>query len=443
METYVIPMSESTDSDKYIIFRPLTGLAFVGNRAMAELSTVLSKGAPVLPEQEVGEFLEAIDFYKPDPPTLSFSDTVFHPTTAVLLMTNRCQLRCIYCYASSGEFSPKDLSSALGYTAIDYACQNAQEMGRSEFEVSFHGGGEPTLAWKTIQECTAYAREKPIKAKISLTSNGIWSSAQLDWITSNLDGLTLSIDGGSSTQGRQRPLSSGGNSSALVMSTAKELDGRNFNYGIRMTATEPWSNLPEDVRFLVEETRCPTIQVEPAFNPRRGGHGQPDEMEALAFAEAFLEAIEVANQSNRILFYSGARLGMSPGTFCTAPYGALIVNAEGELVSCYEVTNATHPMAKLSAIGRIAGEEVIVDQAARSYLLNLIAERREACRDCFIYWSCAGGCYSRMFGTGPEGHQIREGRCYLNRYITQQLLLKGIADGNGVLYSPPRSGCNC
>jgi len=35
-----------------------------------------------------------------------------------------------------------------------------------------NGGGEPTFSWKTMRSLVAYAKEKPIPTKFSLTSNG-------------------------------------------------------------------------------------------------------------------------------------------------------------------------------------------------------------------------------------------------------------------------------
>jgi uncharacterized protein len=140
----------------------------------------------------------------------------------------------------------------------------------------------------------------------------------------------------------------------------------------------------------------------------------------------------MATGAGRHLQFSGARLGMVASSFCTAPYGALIVNANGDLVTCYEVASDAHALARLSIIGRIENGGVIVDGAARDRLHRLMAERRATCLDCFCYWSCAGDCYARAFSAEPEGHLRHGGRCAINRAITRQLLLRRIADSGGV-----------
>ena len=201
-----------------------------------------------------------------------------------------------------------------------------------------------------------------------MTSNAIWSRRQLDWITENLDGLTISVDGAPQTQDRQRPFVTGRGSSGVVLRNLAELDRRGFPYAIRMTAIPPWDQLPGNVRFLCEGTACHTIHVEPAFNTVRGGRPVPTPADCRAFADAFLQAFLVARAADRQLAYSGARVGSVATTFCTAPYGALIVSTQGHLVTCYEVTGATHPLTPISTIGHIADGTVTVDAARRGRL---------------------------------------------------------------------------
>lgn len=432
METYAIPLEDAGGAGRFIVYRPLVGLAFVGNRAMADLALA----APPAAEGAPMEFLRAVGALEPDPPPPGLPGAEFRPTTAVLLLTNQCPLRCTYCYAAAGELPRQALTVELGQAAIDHVCETAQALGRPHFEVSFHGGGEPTAAWSVLEACAAYARRRPLPARLTLTSNGVWTARQRDWIFANLDGLSLSLDGAPETQDRQRPFASGQGSSARVMATVAALDRRGFPYGIRLTATAPWASLADDVRFLCAETGCQSMQVEPAFNTTRGGHGLPDEAEARAFAAAFVEAWEIANRARRRLMYSGARVGTATATFCTAPFGALIVNGLGQLVTCYEVSGPGHRLAGLSTIGRIEGGRVEVDAAARARLHALMAGRRSACRDCFCYWSCAGDCYTRTFMSEPDGHQYRGARCLINRIVTRHILLTRIAEAGGVWRLP-------
>jgi uncharacterized protein len=425
MEVFAVPVE-----DKFILYRPLLRLAFLGNQAMADLTLRLvrqehSSGAPA--SEEAVTFLDAIGFLQPDPPPPPPPDRSYHPTTAVLLLTNRCNLRCTYCYASGGEGPAKDLSPELARAAIDHACQNAKDPGQPHFELGFHGGGEPIQAWETLREATAYARSKDLSCHISMVSNGVWTARQREWILDNLDSLNISFDGKQETQDRQRSFASGQGSFRAVMHTIEALEKAKFSYAIRMTATAPWlGQLPEDVRFICEGTSCQAMQVEPAFNIRRGEHQGPTQEESESFVDAFMEAFEIAHRAGRHLTYSGARPWLLAQSFCTAPYGALVVNPAGNVVACYEVASDSHPLAQMLTVGRIADSQVVVDHQARNALFTRLEEKRARCRDCFCYWHCAGDCYTRS--SVPKA----DFRCYMNREITARILLWYIMAGDGV-----------
>lgn len=420
--------------DKFIIYRPLLRLAFVGNRPMADLAlkvasqeSLSTAGVP----EDVATFLEAIGFLQPDPSPPSPMDTAYHPATAVLLMTNRCNLRCTYCYAAGGEGPVKDLTPELAQVVIDRVYQNAVDQGQPGFELTFHGGGEPVTAWDTLRKATRYARGKDLACHVSLVSNGVWTARQREWLLHNMDNLSISFDGRQETQDRQRPSASGRGSFKAVMRTIAALDQNKFPYGIRMTATAPWrERLPEDVRFICQETDCPAMQVEPAFNTRRGEHQSPTQEESEAFTDAFMEAFEIAQQAGRQLVYSGARPWLLAQAFCTAPYGALIVNAAGSLVACYEVASHSHPLAHMSSMGRVVDSQIVENAQAREALMLHLEEKRARCRGCFCYWHCAGDCYTRSFFA--ETAESPSPRCAMNREITARILLWYIMAGDGV-----------
>jgi uncharacterized protein len=374
-------------------------------------------------------FLREIGFLEPDPPPPPAQATDFK--SLVLLLTNSCHLRCTYCYAAAGEQPHQQISEEHAKAAIDFFFDQAAARGLQEVEVAFHGGGEPTFAWDLLKNITNYVRSKPIKSSVSLTTNGMWSARQRTWILEHIDRIGISMDGTPDTQNRQRPLASGKASAPIVLRNMAEMDKRGIHYSVRMTVTAPWSQLPEDVAFICEKTGAQGIQAEPAFNTGRGQHKEPPEDDWRSFADAFLQAYDVANSHHRKLHFSGARVGLVTNMFCTSPYQALVVAPGGRLVACYEITSATHPLAGISTFGKVEDGQVRVDQEARQNFHHLLAERRATCEDCFCYWSCAGDCYVQAFGHGEQGHLLKTTRCQINRYLTEQILLGLIARGNG------------
>ena len=433
MQVFAVPVD-----GLFIVYRPLVPLAFVGNRAVAEVALRVGEGdSSVAISAEVRGFLEGIGFFRPDPPHPPSPSRDWHPTTAVMLLTNRCNLRCAYCYADAGEAVPRDTGFDFGRAAVDVVCRNAIETGAPRFEVCFHGGGEPMQAWGVMRQVAGYARSKGHPCDLTMVSNGVWSRAQREWVLATLTSVTISLDGGRETQDRQRPLRSGKGSFEHVMATTRALDSAGFRYGIRLTATAPWRvQLPADVRFLCENTGCQEFQVEPAFNTQRGTHRQASLEEGDAFVEGFTDAHEVATAMGRRLTYSGARPWLRGRAFCTAPYDALIVNADGNLVSCYEIASDSHWLAALSTIGHVQGADVVVDHSARCRLLDYLETKQERqCRDCFCRWHCAGDCYTRSSVLGEGGLEATRERCRVNQGITKQLILRNILASGGTVWA--------
>ena len=423
---YLIPFQ-----DKFLIYRPLRGLLFLGNRAMADCAQrycdTQDRGV-LADEPEVLDFFDSIGFTQPDPPEPRELDIRnFKPTGAALLMSNRCNLRCIYCYANGGETNNLDLDPALARAAIDLVCKNAMELGEEQFSVTFHGGGEPTLHWDAMVELAACARSKPLPATLHIVTNGYWNEEHGKWLMEWINGMTISMDGAAETQNRQRPLPGGKPSFDRVMRSVEQLTKAGYPFNVRMTVTpEYFGGLPEDVRFLCEQTGCKNIQAEPAFYAVRGAHGTAYREQGQHFAEAFLESWQIAMDHGRLLYYSGARPEGVTSYFCSAPLGgSLTVNPLGQVTGCYETTGRGGQCG--GVFGHADENGIVIDEETRYQQMSEILHRRDRCTDCFCYYHCAGDCFTR--GLPAESGEWPYNRCEINRQITLELLLRRLAMG--------------
>ncbi len=421
---YLIPFQ-----DKYLIYRPLRGLLFLGNRAMADLAQRYCDTGDrmaLADEPEVLDFFDSIGFTRPDPPEPPDLDiSKFQPTGAALLMSNRCNLRCIYCYANGGETNNLDLDPVIARAAIDTVCENAQKLGQDHFNVTFHGGGEPTVHWDAMIELAKYAREKPLPAELHIVTNGYWNEEQGKWLMEWIDGMTISMDGAAETQNLQRPIAGGRPSFDRVMRSVEQLTKGGYPFNIRMTAIpERFHVLPEDVRFLCENTGCGEIQVEPAFYQVRGAHGMMFHEQGQRFAEAFLEAWEIALEAGKYLFFSGARPDAVTSCFCSAPLGeSLTVNPLGQVTGCYETTGRDGQCG--GVFGYADADGIHIDEESRIRQMSEILHRKDKCTECFCYYLCAGDCFTR--GKPVEDGDWPYNRCETNRTITLELLLRKLS----------------
>jgi uncharacterized protein len=431
VNTYVVPFEK-----KFLIYRPLIHAAFLGNRAMAETAQRYTNNKQKkvrLKDGDAYKFLERVGFLQPDPPLPATPELQYEPQSVVLLMTNRCNLRCSYCYAAAGEKPQEDMPLNLAIQAVDIAASNARKAQMPSFDLVFHGGGEPTQHWNVMTQTIQYARSKPIKSNISVSSNGVWSEKQRNFLLENLDGLSLSFDGIREVQDSQRPTVGGGSSFATVMKTIEELDKEKFAYNIRLTWTLAQAkSFAESVRFIYTQTGCRKIQVEPAFNPGRTGWKNPNPKEADLFITTFKEGLDIAKSHHADLMYAGARPWMTVCSFCTAAEQALVVRPDGKLVACYEITDSRHPLADFFTIGRLGENGPIFFPYALKRLSDMRHDRLALCKDCFCVWHCGGDCSSRCFSADGTGHLRFEERCRINREISKEILAQYIVNSGGV-----------
>lgn len=423
--------------DKFIIYQPLNKFAFIGNQTIADLIEDVFHGKKVDKKKykEVFAFLDSYGFFKENREKIQDKDSgVYKPTVVVLCLTSACNLRCTYCFAGAGDTKHNELPFETGKKAIDIVYANAKEEHTNKYVVSFHGGGEPSLPFKKMQQLTAYAKGKDKNCSVELTSNGLWDEDKTSWIISNIDNLTLSFDGIKEVQDHQRPLANGEGSFDTVMKNILRLDKASLPYGIRLTATQDSiTRLKESISFLCSNTRCRTFQVEPAFNTGRAFNNNQSIEDSGLFVKHFLEAYDVALENNRYLYYSGARPWLKTSAFCGAHEKALVVTPEGLLSSCYEISGSTHPLSEVFHFGKISDSgELDIDFSKRSAFHNKITERKVFCKECFCYSHCAGDCPAKTILPGSFDNTIFSDRCEANREITKELLIRYLLENNGI-----------
>jgi uncharacterized protein len=432
MNVYLLPFAK-----QWIIYHPLRCLAFAGNKALADYVRNRSNSSQRA-DTDVEQFLTAVGFDGPplECPAFDIPDNGPAPVGAVLLMTNKCNLRCVYCYANAGsESKTVEMTWPTAKSVIDYVIANAalahssQSSDADPPSITFHGGGEPTVHWDLMVRCVKYARERDVRTRFSMSSNGVWNASQRRFICRHFHNVSLSMDGVPSVQNAQRPARNGGESFAAVMESIREMDSAGVEYGIRMTVMEDSVELvPEGVRFICENTRTHTIQIEPTFTSSRGRYADIAMHFADAFADRFMEAWEIGRLAGRQVYYSGARPWVVAPLFCQAPLKAAVATADGRLVSCFEVFSEQSPLADGFTVGRVTDGAVKYDRQALQAFLDAQQRRREECEDCFCYWHCCGDCATRRPGKRSDS----EGRCRVTRKITLALLQNYMADGGGL-----------
>lgn len=84
----------------------------------------------------------------------------------ILRLTERCNLRCAYCYAASGRDVP-DMTAELACHAIALCCPPGGEL-RVQFT-----GGEPLLALEVMEEVYAFGRDTGRRLRLAVQTNAV------------------------------------------------------------------------------------------------------------------------------------------------------------------------------------------------------------------------------------------------------------------------------
>ncbi len=136
-------------------------------------------------------------------------------TSAYLILTENCNLRCTYCFEGGTRCIEKYMSKEVAFKTVDYLLSQAIENDVDSISITFFGG-EPTICPELMTDIMNYtetkAREANIKTKYSIITNGTIFNEKLEvffdtWRSykDNKIDVQLSIDGLPEIQDKKRP----------------------------------------------------------------------------------------------------------------------------------------------------------------------------------------------------------------------------------------------
>ncbi len=329
------------------------------------------------------------------------------------------------------------MSLDVAKRGIDYIAANARRKGAPEIEITYHGGGEPTVHWKVMTESLEYARGAASRLKLNVkaysATNGVMNDSQIDWIIQNLNGLSVSFDGLPSAHDKHRLTVLGRGSSAQVERSLRRIDAAGFPYGIRVTVTaDQIANLSDSIRHICSNFNAQRVQVEPAYQLGRWNDAASSETES--FIEAFRAAELVAKEHGRSLFYSAARVGALTNHFCGITQDSFALSPDGNVSACYEVFSEDNPLSGSFFYGRPNGTGYEFNLPVLNNLRRQAVQHREFCSGCFAKWTCAGDCYHKSLTVNGPGEFAGSDRCHITRELTKDQILAKIANSGGLFW---------
>ncbi len=350
-----------------------------------------------------------------------------------LHVSHDCNLRCKYCFASTGDFGTghrMTMDYETAKRAIDFVIEKSGH--RRNIEVDFFGG-EPLMAMETVKRTVEYARsieEKHGKCfRFTITTNGVLLSDEtIEYINREMSNAVLSLDGRQEVNNDLRPTVNGKGSYEVIVPKFKKLiAGRGKkDYYLRGTFTRFHKDFAEDVKALAAIGK--NISVEPVVGKEEDPYAlQEADLPALK-AEYERLAEYLRDHPGINFFHFNVDLAQGPCVIkrlrgCGAGCEYVAITPEGDIYPCHQfVGNEAYRLGSL--YDRTFDKEL----SRRFASLNIYT--REECRNCWARFYCSGGCSaSNLLVNGDIKKPHRVG-CELERKRLEcAIALKAIEAG--------------
>ena len=330
--------------------------------------------------------------------------SVASPVKAMCLnIAHDCQLRCKYCFASTGDFGKgrKLMSFETGRHAIDFLLENSGD--RPNLELDFFGG-EPLMNFGVVKQVVEYARSREKeynkKFRFTITTNGLLlDDEKIDFINREMSNVVLSIDGRKEVNDYFRVLPNGQGCYDIIMPKYKKLvAGRgDKEYYVRGTFTNKNLDFSNDV-FALNDAGFDQISVEPVVGD--------DDVYALTekdlpavFAEyekLALKLLENEKKGKKFnFFHFMLDLDQGPcaikrlrGCGCGNDYVA--ITPDGDIFPCHQFVGIDEY--KMGNIDEGTFNQEMKADFARAHVYS-----KPDCRDCWAKFYCSGGCNANNY----------------------------------------------
>lgn len=340
---------------------------------------------------------------------------VSSPVKAMCLhIAHDCNLRCKYCFASTGDFGKgrKLLDFETGKAAIDFLLEKSK--GRRNLELDFFGG-EPLMNFEVVKQIVEYARSKEKEHnknfRFTITTNGLLlTDDKVDYINKEMSNVVLSIDGRKEINDKLRTCVDGSGSYDIIVDKYKNLvDKRGHdNYYVRGTFTKYNLDFTKDVMHL-NELGFDQISVEPVVGEESTGYALTEADLPRVFEEyetlsnEILKQRENGNKFN--FFHFMLDLDQGPcaikrlrGCGCGNEYVA--VTPDGDIYPCHQFVGMEDW--KMGSVHTGEFNLKMKDDFARANVY-----KKEGCKDCWAKFYCSGGC---------NANNLQYAGSILNRY---------------------------
>ncbi len=322
------------------------------------------------------------------------------PIKAMCLhIAHDCNLRCAYCFASTGDFGKgrKLMPFEIGKDAIDFLI--AHSGTRRNLEVDLFGG-EPLMNFEVVKQIVRYARSREEETgkrfRFTATTNGmLLTDDKIEYLNKEMENIVLSIDGRKEVNDRMRTRVDGRGSYDLIVPKYQrlvELRGQD-QYYVRGTFTKQNLDFTEDVLQL-KRLGFEQISVEPVVSNEENEFAitEAELPEVFAVYERLAKTLLELRKNNDGVnfFHFMIDLEQGPcaikrlrGCGCGNEYVA--VTPDGDIYPCHQFVGMEQWRMGSVLDGTL--DEALKDRFAKANIYG-----KEDCSRCWAKFYCSGGC---------------------------------------------------
>jgi len=310
--------------------------------------------------------------------------------SAWLHLTDRCNLRCSYCYLPHVR---EDMSLETGRAAIDAIFRSAITNKFQQVKLKY-AGGESLLRYPLILELHAYANQLAENHNLYLEevvlSNGTLLTDGMAKTLKSLDiRLMISMDGTGHYHDSQRPYAGGRGSFKDVSDSVDMALSCGLIPNISVTVSSRTAEGLPDIMEWILERELPFSLNFYRENELSASHidMQLDEQKIVAGMKAAFKVIEDKLPQRGFLggIIDRANLSASHTHTCGVGQNYLVFDQNGQIAKCQ--MHIRKPVTDLHV-----ADPLTVIRADQIGIQNISVEEKEGCKTCeWKYW-CTGGC---------------------------------------------------
>ncbi len=376
---------------------------------LADLAALTAEGQLFAADAYVGK-------YQPPAPVLK---------SLCINICHDCDLRCRYCFASTGSFGGKrtKMPFAVGAKALDYLLEHSGH--RKFLEVDFFGG-EPLMNIDVVRQLVDYGRQRE-KAygktiRFTFTTNCVSLDEEImDWAINNDISVVLSHDGRKEIHDAMRCFPDGSGSHDVISKNiqrflAKDPRGTAI---VRGTYTAHNKDFTEDIKHWLD-LGYQRLSMEPAVELYGDRKLQAEDLPALRreywkLAQFYLQ--RKAEGKPFDFFHFNIDIEHGPClpkrlTGCGAGYEYMVVTPEGDFYPCHQFVGRESYL--LGDVDNGVQHPEISEQFRQCHVYT-----KEACAKCWARFYCSGGCHANADLFHQDIYQPYEMGCELAKIRTE------------------------